>query len=70
MMTHKDILKRFLIAYPIPENMIDCWFPNGKGSIRVRFVNHVELIFSYSSDKNWRIETVDSFLNDQKLSKK
>ena len=49
-MTHKDILKRFLIAYPIPENTIDCWFPNGKGSVRVRFVNHVELIFTYSSD--------------------
>lgn len=42
------------------------WYPNGRDSIRVKNAAGEELIFTYSSEKNWRLETIDSFLEKMK----
>ena len=63
-MSHTDILKRFKETCHITDDVLDCWFPNGKGSIRVRFKDRRELVFTYSSPRKWRIETVDSFVEN------
>ena len=61
-MTHKalfDIYKMLLGGFL---GSVDTWFPNGKNSIRVRLTTRQEVIFTYTNDKKWRIETVDMFL--------
>ena len=40
------------------------WFPNGRNSIRIRDINKHELIFTYYSDADWRLETVNEFLKN------
>lgn len=55
---------------------IDEWFPNGKNSIRIRFkkrtvlpfmINKGEyLIFTAASRNEWRLETIDSWINSIK----
>lgn len=75
-MLHKDILKRFKKIYPIDDEDIECWFPNGKGSIRIRlkkgseeskFWQGGDLILTFRSWKDWRLETVDSYLESIKI---
>ncbi len=60
---HKDILKRFIGIYPIGGDDIECWYPNGKGSIRIKSKAYGEFIFTYKTKHNWKIETVDSYLD-------
>lgn len=64
-MTHKDVWKAFRDIFPAFAIESSEWFPNGKDSIRVRVGNisvHQDYIFKFSSNKDWRFETVDSFL--------
>ena len=67
-MAHSEIFKLFKRFFDIADEEIDCWFPNGKGSIRVRFKPTssqglpFERVFTYFSDFYWRLETVDSYL--------
>lgn len=61
-----DVLKKFKEIFPIKDDNIECWWPNGKNSIRVRLTNHIELVLTYSSSKKWRLETVDSFNEKEK----
>lgn len=62
-MTHNQVLDIFKKCYPIEDDMVLCWFPNGKNSVRIRFANKVELVFTYKSSKEWTIETRDAFIN-------
>jgi hypothetical protein len=66
-MVHTELIKKFIGVYPITMEEIKCWFPNGKNSIRVRLTIDVDLIFTYHSKKNWKIETVDSWLDARKV---
>lgn len=70
-MTHIDIYKFFITLFPIYNDAIDVWFPNGKGSIRVR-LKHLseEFIFTYVSEKEWDFETLDYHMNKSKGEKK
>lgn len=61
-----DVLKKFKEIFPIKDDSVECWWPNGKNSIRVRLTNHIELVLTYSSSKKWRLETVDSFNEKEK----
>lgn len=68
-MLHIDVLKRFKKIFPIKDGSIEYWWPNGKNSIRVRLENSVELVLTYLSNKKWRLETVESFNENDKLQK-
>jgi hypothetical protein len=63
-MTHNEVYEKFKLYFPnySKEGMIDCYFPNGKNSIRIRQVNMQEFIFSFVSDTEWRFETIKSFM--------
>lgn len=54
-------MKKFVEVSRIGEDLIELWFPNGKGSVRVRLKDRSELIFTYNDSKRWRLETIESF---------
>ena len=61
-MKHDLILHNFKIHLkPYAKNIVE-WFPNGQNSIRVRFTNKEEFIFTYNGEQNWCYETVDSYI--------
>ena len=65
-MTHREVFNLFEKICPVEKlgEEIDCWFPNGKDSVRVRLVkHHRELIFTYKDTDNWRIETAKSYIS-------
>lgn len=61
-MLHKDVFKAFNTHFDL--GTIETWWQNGYNSIRVRFENKKEIVFTYSDDKKWKLETIDSFIND------
>lgn len=67
-MSHNEVVKRFKQYFNIDEHNIECWFPNGKGSVRIRLIGHGDLIFTLYSKRNWRLETVDSWLDSVKVN--
>ena len=68
MLTHTCILEKFKGVGLIEDDDIVCWFPNGKGSVRVRTKSSGDLVFTYIAKKRWKIETVDSWLESNKVS--
>ena len=58
-MGHSEVMKWF-----------EKYFPDGRNSIRIRQKNGQEFIFTYHSQKDWRFETITSFLNGMKGGKK
>lgn len=70
-MSHSEIMKWFEYYFPdYSRNRVDVWFPNGRNSIRIRQKNGQEFIFTYHNQKDWRFETITSFLNGMKGGKK
>ena len=68
MLTHVAVMQKFKDVSLVTEDEVVCWFPNGKGSVRVRTKNYGDLIFTYIAKKRWKIETVDSWLESNKVS--
>jgi hypothetical protein len=75
-MTHKNVWEKFKECNGIVTDMVSCWFPNGKNSIRIRLKEDREefkswagndLVFTYKSKKEWKLETVDSYLASIKV---
>lgn len=69
-MTHKNLVKVFQVKFSDLYSQIIEWFPNGNGSIRVRTKNKQEFIFSYYGEKDWRLETVNSYILNLKGEKR
>ena len=66
-MSHSEVMKWFESYFPdYSGDRIDMWFPNGRNSIRIR----QEFIFTYHNQKDWKFETITSFLNGMKGGKK
>ena len=65
-MSHKNVFEQFKLLFPQYIECIDTWFPNGKNSIRVRWTQDSDRIFTYNGIDDWCFETVDSFLNRMK----
>lgn len=69
-MSHSEVMKWFENYFPdYSGDRVDVWFPNGRNSIRIRQENGQEFIFTYHSQKDWRFETITSFLNGMKGGK-
>lgn len=69
-MNHKELMEKYMEMFGFDYGDVELWFPNGKGSIRVRYNNKVELVFTYYGPNNWRLETVKEFLKNRKESVK
>lgn len=63
-MTHKDIFQAFKNTFPEFVNMPGTYFSNGNNSIRVKLDGRRELIFTYHGANEWKLETVDNFVNE------
>jgi hypothetical protein len=61
-MTHKDVYERFKELFPPYAADVTTWFPNGKGSIRVRLKSGLDYVFTVNGRLDWRFETVGSFI--------
>lgn len=57
-MKHTDIYKEFQKLFPSFVEHTEVWFQNGYGSIRIRWANKKEFIFTYADSNHWRLETV------------
>lgn len=62
-MSHDVLFDKFKELSHIKTDDIIAWFPNGKDCIRVRLTDLTDLMLTYHSDKDWRLETMDSYLN-------
>lgn len=70
-MVHSEVLKKFKEkANIIDESSLDCWFMNGRDSIRVRFKNRTELVFTYHDERHWTLQTAEEFIKSMKEGKK
>lgn len=69
-MIHTQVYEFFKKCLPEQASKVIEYFPNGRDSIRVRKENKQEFIFSLTSPKEWKYETIDQFLNDMKGEKK
>lgn len=61
-MAHTELIEKFKEICRINVEDFEHWFPNGKDSIRVRFDEYTDVVFTYHSEKDWRIESMDSYL--------
>lgn len=69
-MSHTNIVKVFRTMFPNMNYNNVIWFPNGKNSVRLRGLfnfdgTKTDFIFTYHSNLNWCLETVDSFLENK-----
>lgn len=62
-MSHNEVYDQFKMFLPMYARCAETWFPNGKNSIRVRQMGGHDFIFTFKNDKDWRFETLTSFLN-------
>lgn len=66
-MVHKDIYKMFKTFFPLYADMTKEYFPNGRNSIRVRMNGiNKDYIFTFHDNNDWKFETVNSFLKNNK----
>lgn len=69
-MTHKKVYDYYVSYFPQYAKHTVEWFPNGKNSVRVRQTDGQDYVFTYQGKRNWRFETVDSFIKHLKGERK
>lgn len=69
-MTHQFIFDKLKEIVPQYAENVVTWYPNGRNSVRVITNNKREFIFSYEGDKDWRFETVKSYIKKVKKEDK
>lgn len=65
-MTHNNILTAFTDKFGEMSCLITAWFPSGKDCVRIRFADKNEIMFTYHSDKDWCLESVNSYISKMK----
>ena len=61
-MTHNKVYEDFIERLPIYAEKIEEWFPNGKDSIRVRFKDGKDHIYTIT-EFGFSFETKEHFIN-------
>lgn len=61
-MLQEEVLKHFKRIFPPFSTQMTEWFPNGRNSVRVRVKSGSDFIFTYHSESDWCLETVDAFV--------
>lgn len=65
-MTHKKVFECFNRMFPGWRESTEIWFPYGNSMIKIRLRNKMEFVFTYFSEKNWNLETLDRFSERRK----
>ena len=68
-MIHAKILEKYKRIFIMDAENIDVWHPNGFGSIRIRFLDKREEVFTYTSDRQWSLETLEHFIERMNKNK-
>jgi hypothetical protein len=70
-MTQIEVLILFTELFHIKDEIED-WFPNGPSSVRIRLkesallpfdIPKMDIVFTAKSRENWKLETLDSYIN-------
>ena len=61
-MLHSEVFEKYKSVFYRQVPSIDVWHPNGFNSIRIRLFSGDEYVFSYLGECNWRMETLESFM--------
>ena len=70
-MTHKKVYDIFERLFPFIANSTKEWFECGRNCIRIRCsLYNEELVFSYYSKKNWKLEPLDNFISSMNRKEK
>jgi hypothetical protein len=67
-MLQKDVFEIYNSMFDLGE--IDVWFANGYNSVRVRYVNTRESVFTYINEQDWKLESLDSHIMSMSIPKK
>lgn len=66
-MTHKKVFECFNRMFPgWGGESTEIWFPYGNSMIKIRLRNKMEFVFTYFSEKNWKLETLNHFTERRK----
>lgn len=60
-MRHHDILAKFLSTFPAYVDRVTCWAPAGRNGIKVKLDNDSGLLFTYTNDRIWTLESIAGF---------
>ena len=68
-MDEEKLFKAFGTLFPMFKDDIADWFPYAYklDSIRIRFYDGLNVIFSYKTAADWKIQTYDNYLNEKEL---
>ena len=58
---HEDLFEEYRQLCHVDDKYILEWFPCGKDSIRVKFTDGKEVIWTLKGPENWSIESVEHF---------
>ena len=61
-MTHDIVFQHFRACLPRHASETIAWFPNGKNSIRVRYEDGRDFIFTFNNELDWCYETAEHFI--------
>lgn len=67
-MIHKKVFEKHQAMFNC--DRVDTWFQNGYNSVRIRFENKKEVVFTYHDDDNWWLETVNIFISNMNSRRK
>lgn len=68
-MLHSEIFQIYKKIFHHDAHNVEAWHHNGFGSIRIRFFNKDEWVFSYTNDNKFSIETLDNFIKNMGKNK-
>lgn len=59
-----EIFEMFKLLFPYNGQFTKYWIPYGQNTILLKQSNMCDLIFTYNSSSNWKVETVKAYMND------
>ena len=65
-MAHNNVFTVFKDKFGEISSRVTAWFPSGKDCVRIRFADRNELMFTYHSEKDWCLESVNSYISKMK----
>lgn len=62
-MKHSIILAKFLSMFPSYTERVSTWSPAGHNGIKIRLDDNSGLLFTYTANKVWTLESIAGFTN-------
>lgn len=62
-MLQKKVFEIYKKMFSVSDEVVDSWVANGYNSIRIRFKNKKELVFTYKNKSRWRLESRENFID-------